>query len=182
MPPRTRKATAPPKAADTPPKDTASPKRRPPRPRGNHGQFVRALTTAERDARAAELKGENWTYDEIAKEVGYANKSSACRAVQRALKAAVVPAANALRIREFARLELLWEALEPGIEAGDVKAITEARKISESLRRLFDLDGAIEAGQVDDEEKSSIEQLLAEANRIVDGEQAKIYRSANAGG
>lgn len=147
-------------------------------PRGNHGKFVRALTTAERDAEAARLKAEHFTYQEIATTLGFANKSGACRAVQRALKATVVPAANALRLREFARLELLWEALETGVEAGDTKSITEARKVSESLRRLFDLDGAIETDEVEEQERTAIDQLLAEASKIVDREQAKIYGGA----
>lgn len=168
MPPRTRKTASSPKDA----KATNA------RPRGNHGQFARALTTAERDAEAARLKEQHHTYQEIADLLGFANKSGACRAVQRALKAAVVPAANALRLREFARLELLWEALEPGVEAGDVKAITEARKVSESLRNLFDLNGAIESDQVDETERTAIDALLAEANEIVDSEQAKIYGGA----
>lgn len=177
MPPRTRK-TAAPAPQDVPQPAPASRKASNARPRGNHGKFVRALTTAERDAEAARLKGENWTFQEIATELGFANKSGACRAVQRALKAAVVPAANALRLRSFARLELLWEALEPAVEVGDVKAITEARKIEESLRRLFDLDGAIESEEVEEEERTAIDALLAEASKIVDQEQAKIYGGA----
>lgn len=149
------------------------------RPRAGHGKFTRSITTAERDAAAARLKAENWTYQQIAEELGFADKSGACRAVQRALKAATVPAANALRLREFARLELLWESLEPAIEAGDVKAITEARKISESLRRLFDLDGPADPTEPDDAERNAVDKLLAEAWRIVENEQAKIYRSAH---
>lgn len=147
-------------------------------PRGVHGKFVRKLSTAETDGRAAALKEQQFTYEEIAEQLGMADKSMAFRAVQRALRAAVVPAANAMRIREFARLEYLWECLQPGIEAGDTKSITEGRKISESLRRLFDLDGAIETEPVDEAERTAIDALLAEASKIVDQEQAKIYGSA----
>lgn len=164
MPPRTRKTTSAPQDA-------------PERPRAGNGRFTRAITTAERDGEAARLKAEGWTYKEIAEQLGYASKGSACRAVQRALKAAVVPAAGALRLREFARLELLWESLEPGIEAGDVKAITEARKISESLRRLFDLDGAPETGEVEETERTAIDKLLADVEAWNRQEQAKIYGS-----
>lgn len=150
-------------------------------PRGKHGQFTRKISTAERDGNAARLKADGRTYQEIADELGLATRGAACRAVQRALDAAVVPAARLLRMREFARLELLWEALEPSIEAGDVRAITEARKISESLRRLFDLDGPAEdQAPTTVAEQTAIDMLLAEADAFMKSEQAKIY--GNGGG
>lgn len=145
-------------------------------PRGKHGQFARKISTAERDGNAARLKADGRTYQEIADELGFATRGAACRAVQRALDAAVVPAARLLRMREFARLELLWEALEPGVEAGDVKSITEARKVSESLRRLFDLDGPAEdQAPTTDAEQTAIDKMLADADAFLQSEQAKIY-------
>lgn len=44
---------------------------------------------SQRDADAARYRAEGWTYQRIANEVGFANPSSAHKAVQRALKACV---------------------------------------------------------------------------------------------
>lgn len=41
---------------------------------------------------------------------------------------------------EVTRLDMLYQALQPGIEQGLISAITEARRISESKRLLLDLD------------------------------------------
>lgn len=173
MPPRARKTTA---AGSAAPTDAGARSQ----PRGNHGKYARSIDTAERDGQAARLKADGLTYTQIGDELGI-DRSAAFRAVQRALHAAVVPAANLLRTREFARLEYLWECLLPGIEAGDTKSITEGRKVSESLRKLFDLDGPQDAADddVDEHERSAIEKMLAEVDAYVAEEQAKIYRAGN---
>lgn len=143
-------------------------------PRGNHGQFARSIDTAEQDGKAAALKAQNWTYQQIGDELGI-SRSSAYRAVERALNAAVVPGAQALRIRAFARFEYLWECLLPAIEAGDEKAIAEGRKVTEALAKLFRLGELELPAEVDERERTAVDALLAEANEIVQREQAKIY-------
>ncbi|MFD4763135.1 hypothetical protein ACFWOJ_31080 [Streptomyces sp. NPDC058439] len=55
------------------------------RPHGGDGQFVRSLTTAQRDAAAAELRSKGWTYPRIATEFGYGHRADPCNAVQRVL-------------------------------------------------------------------------------------------------
>lgn len=142
--------------------------------RGNHGQFARNIETAEQDGKAAALKAQNWTYQQIGDELGL-SRSGAFRAVERALNAAVVPGAQALRLRAFARYEYLWECLLPGIEAGDEKAVAEGRKVTEALAKLFRLGELELPAEVDERERSAVDALLAEASKIVETEQAKIY-------
>lgn len=149
-------------------------------PRGVHNQFERTLTTVERDTEAARLRDEErLTYREIAERLGFASPGSAHHAAQRAIRSVPVAVVKTLRAREFARLEYLWEALQEGIDAGDVQAVTEGRKISESLRRLFALDGAVEPEGDDEKEASEIAKMLADADAFLKAEQAKIYRSGS---
>lgn len=76
---------------------------------GGDGKFVSTPESAERDARAARLRGKGWSYDRIGKEMGYADGSGAYRAVQRALRAIQQEAADEVRQIELARLDALWE-------------------------------------------------------------------------
>lgn len=143
--------------------------------RDRNARFQRSITTVERDTEAARLLEQGLSYDEIAEELGFASRGNAYRAVQRVLRDVPVKAVSQLRAREFARLELMWESLMPGIETGDVPSINAGRKVCESMRRLFDLDGQpleIEPTGAGD---SEMEQLVREAEQIVAGEMRKIY-------
>lgn len=111
--------------------------------RGRDGKFTKTLEGAERDAEAARLRGAGHSFTAIAQRLGYADSSGACKAYRRALAAAPAEAVAELRALESARLDQLLVKLQPGIEDGDTKAISEARKISESRRRLHGLDGAV---------------------------------------
>lgn len=111
--------------------------------RGRKGQFVRTVESAERDAQAARLRSQGHGLREIAEQLGYADTSGASRAITRALQAIPAAAVAELRTLESERLDQLLLKLQDGIEAGDTKAIAEARKVSESRRRLHGLDGAV---------------------------------------
>jgi hypothetical protein len=111
--------------------------------RGRNGRFVRTEETAERDAKALRLRAQGLSVKEIAARLEFAEPSSASKAISRALAAVPAEAAAELRAVEAVRLDALLAQLQPGIEEGDAKAITEARKISESRRRLFGLDGPV---------------------------------------
>lgn len=54
------------------------------RTRNGHGSFERSIESVRRDARAAELRAENWTLQQIADELGYTDKSNVRAAIQRA--------------------------------------------------------------------------------------------------
>src|SRR4051812_41728374 len=65
--------------------------------RGGDGRFERKYGDAERDADAAHLRAEGKTYQAIADALGYGDRSTARKAVQRALLAIVQEAGDELR-------------------------------------------------------------------------------------
>ncbi|MFJ2000269.1 hypothetical protein [Streptomyces chartreusis] len=79
------------------------------RQRNSAGRFERSIETAQRDARAAELRAEDWTYQQIADELGWADKSDARKAVRRAMREIVQGPAEKLLAIHMERLETLYE-------------------------------------------------------------------------
>jgi hypothetical protein len=146
----------------TPDQPPAGSPRPPPPVRGGDGKFTPSIDTAEYDARAARLRVKGYTYQQIADELGYADKSGALYAVRRALEAAPREAgAEALQV-ELDRLDRLvragdavldrvhlainkdgvvcWEG-EPLIDdAPTIAALTALMRLSESRRKLLGLD------------------------------------------
>lgn len=141
----------------------------------NHvsGRYVRTPETAARDAEAARLHGNGWTYQEIANHFGWTHKSSAMDAVNRGIRDAAAPA-KGVRDRRERELAFLWEsALEilnnhhvvvsngkvieiNGTPLQDdhprLQAIEQLRKINESRRKLDGIDApsrvSVEAEQL----------------------------------
>jgi hypothetical protein len=131
--------------------------------RDGKGRYIRTPETAERDARAAQLRAEGWKLQDIANELGYTDKSNARQAIQRALREIVQGPAEALIQQEAARLDSLYEEAldvlhrdhvmvshghivkgEDGNPLPDhgpkLAAIDRLVKVRESYRRLFGLD------------------------------------------
>jgi regulator of protease activity HflC (stomatin/prohibitin superfamily) len=127
------------------------------------GKYVRTPETAERDARAAALRAEGRTLQQIADELGFAAKSSARAAIRRALREIVRGPAEQLIAMEAERLDTLYEeALEvlqrthatvshgkvikdddgnPLLDDGPkLAAIDRLVKVRESYRKLLGLD------------------------------------------
>ncbi len=94
---------------------------------------------AWRKARAVELAIAGRTYDQIAAEVGYANRGTAYKVVQAALGARTVAGVDALRSVESARLDALQASLWPAAMAGDVSAVQAIVKIVVQRWRLLGL-------------------------------------------
>lgn len=138
------------------------------------GSFVRTIENAEQDTQAARLRATGMSHAQIARVLGYADESGARRAVQRALAAVPVEAVEELRTLEAARLDHLLERLAGGIDAGDVPAIESARKISESRRRLFGLDGPIQINMTETTQADlAMQDMLNEARAKAAAERAK---------
>lgn len=78
--------------------------------RSGHGQYIRTPETAARDAQAAELRAQGWTFKRIAEELGYADRSGARLAIRRALTDIVKGPAEKLLAIHMERLETLYEA------------------------------------------------------------------------
>lgn len=97
-----------------------------------------------RKARSVELVLQGHTYEQVAAEVGYANRGTAWRAVSRALAERMEQGVEELRTVEAARLNYLQTKLLDRIEIGDVPAINAAVRIIMARARLFGLDKASE--------------------------------------
>ena len=73
--------------------------------RDSSGRYRRTITTAQRDAHAAQMHADGASYREIADELGYSSKHTAIQAVRRAIKDVVQgPAEEVLKLHT-ARLE-----------------------------------------------------------------------------
>jgi hypothetical protein len=72
------------------------------------GRFIRVLSSVERDAEAAKLRARGHTYDQIATELGYSDRSNARDGVMRCLDATVAEPAAEVRKIELDRLDYLW--------------------------------------------------------------------------
>lgn len=98
-----------------------------------------AASAREREARALDLRLLGYSYDRIAREIGYAHRSAARKAVDRALKAIPREAALELRQIELERLDLLQRPLAPQIVRGHLPSIDRMLKIMDHRAKLLGL-------------------------------------------
>jgi hypothetical protein len=105
------------------------------------GKFSRTspakVADAVRRAKALELRLAGRTFDEIAAELDYADRTTAYRAVERALTGLGRHDAEQLRDLDLARLERLFAAVWPAASAGELDAVDRALKIIERRGRIL---------------------------------------------
>ena len=99
-----------------------------------------AALQLDRQARAVELAIAGWSYDAIARELGYATRSGAWKAVQRALQDRVAHGVDELRELELARLEQLHHAHWAAALHGDHKSATVVLRAMDKRIRLMGLE------------------------------------------
>lgn len=110
--------------------------------RGGNGRYIRAADSRKRDHRAAELRGQGWSYQRIADELGFASKGHACNAVMRAY--AEIPSeasehAKALDLERIDRLiEKAWE-----IMLRDHVTVSQGRVVGKVVGVERDENGAV---------------------------------------
>ncbi|GAA3267772.1 hypothetical protein [Streptomyces lavendulae] len=125
--------------------------------------------TAERRAKAIRMKINGSTYTEIADELGYSSRGSACSDVRRALEKHVIEeglAVEAWRELELARLDILQKAIWPEAMEGSPRAIETALKILDRRAKLLGLDSAIKLEVLTiDALDAQIQRLEAELGR-----------------
>jgi hypothetical protein len=97
-----------------------------------------APDTAERYRRVVDLKKAGLTYDQIAAEVGYADRSGAKHALDAALERWGTDSVGSLRMVQNEQLDDLWRRVFAAIAQGDLTQIDRALKI---LKRRADLWG-----------------------------------------
>lgn len=110
------------------------------------GTTTRDVNAAMRAASAMKMRAEQrLTYEEIARQCGYADRRSCHKAVQRELERTVVTNANELRREELAQLEYLqYECLkrlrDTRYEKSMLFAVDRILQISERRAKLLGLD------------------------------------------
>lgn len=89
--------------------------------------------------RGLELAALGRSYEEIARELGYANRSGAWKLLSSALKAHVAEDVEDFRAMAIARLDALLFAAWRRIEQGDLNAINTATRVVMMQARLYGL-------------------------------------------
>lgn len=157
------------------------------RVRDGRKRFTRGLEDAERRAEAARLRGKGWTYAQIAEELGYADRASACNAVKQVLQETAQDAGDEFRAVKREQLRMLTEATwkilerehilvsngrvvsldgEPLKDPGPaLNAVSILLRINESERKLEGADEparvSVEAQQIGAEIANLLDQLAA---------------------
>lgn len=132
-----------------------------------------ASATAKRETKALELRAEGRGFDEIARELGYANRGSAWKAYKRALDA-TGPVGRTMtdeeqRQLELHRLDLLLKAVWPAASRGDLGAVREAKRLHDARVRLLGLSiaaGRTTRGFSDDEGDGDTEGTVVGPDRL----------------
>lgn len=106
--------------------------------------------------RVLELFDQGLSKAEIARQIGYRNRTQACRMVDRIMKEEMVGAGrDRLRVIHFGRLEAMWASVEAEVIKEDGSPVDE-RKVAAALRilereaRLTGIDRPAAVGQDED--------------------------------
>ena len=130
--------------------------------------------TAERDAEVWKLYIQGLTLRQIGQRLGI-HHTTALDIINRGVAEVRDPLIHEVRRVADERWHLLWSKLQPAVEAGDVAAIEVGRKLLESWRKMYGIDGPIsiqitETSNADD----TVQRLIAEAEAVIAAEEAKI--------
>ncbi|WDH77914.1 hypothetical protein PTQ19_10310 [Microbacterium esteraromaticum] len=99
----------------------------------------RRATAAEKRKQALDLRRAGWGYQEIADEVGWANKGTAHTQVQKAIKEITRESATELLELELSRLDDMFAGLYEAARGGDNYSVDRALKIMDQRARLLGL-------------------------------------------
>lgn len=114
-------------------------------PKRNSAAWRTAVRIKEQQALDLHLAGV--TFDRIAEQLGYQGRGQAWRAVHRLLARNESEGVEHLKASKGAQLDRLMVAIMPAALRGEPKAVSEARRLNESYRRLFGLDSPIKVEQ-----------------------------------
>lgn len=98
------------------------------------------LVAADRTVSAMRLRQAGYTFDQIARALGYSNRSGAWHAVQAGLTHTLREPAEDLRQIELERLDEMHEGLWAKAIAGDLKAVDGVLAVMRRRSRLLGLD------------------------------------------
>ena len=95
---------------------------------------------AERYRRVVDLKKAGLTYDQIATELGYADRSGAKRALDSAIDRWGAESIESLRIVQNEQIDDLWRRVLTAILEGDLSQVPTAIRLMKRRAELFGLD------------------------------------------
>jgi hypothetical protein len=103
----------------------------------------RAVREAARAARAVKLRCEGLTLDQIATKLGYSNRSSAFKAIERSLRENTAENVEQLRQVEGRRLDELEAVYRPKAMRGDLDAAKLLVAVGDRRAKLFGLNAPV---------------------------------------
>jgi len=98
------------------------------------------MGAVEQQRQALELRKAGASFEDIARQLGYASKSGAYKAVTTALRATIQQPADELRALEAARLDAMLLGIYADARKGNVLKIDRVLKIMARRADLFGLD------------------------------------------
>jgi hypothetical protein len=98
------------------------------------------INKREKSVRALELRKAGVSYEMIAQQLGYSNRTSAHRAVSRLLDATEKEVVTDLREMELRRLDDLFRSMYPVALKGNFQAVDRCLKIMERRSKITGLD------------------------------------------
>lgn len=110
--------------------------------RGGNGRYIRAADSRKRDHRAAELRGQGWSYQRIADELGFASKGHACNAVMRAYAEIPSEASEHAKALDLERIDRLIEQAW-AVMLRDHVTVSHGRVVGKQVGWQRDDDGQI---------------------------------------
>lgn len=110
-----------------------------PSPRKGKNRTEITLTVQQKRAKALDLKILGYSYERIAQEVGWKDRSGAARAVKAALASIPADQVKELRQIELLRLDLAQRQIMPGVVRADLGSIDRLLKIMDLRARLVGL-------------------------------------------
>lgn len=134
--------------------------------------LAQRAATAERRKKAINLALLGASWDQIAEQLGYADRGSAHKDVQRSLEQNLKEgSANGELLRELNRLRLerlLLVALKDAL-AGDIKAVEASRRLIESINKMYNIGTTMRVEHITidqvDAEIAALQERLAENDR-----------------
>lgn len=100
----------------------------------------KTLAGRERQRQALQLRTAGYSFDQIAEQLGYADRASAYNAVRQVMQRNEAVDVEERRLTEDARMDALTRAVWPSALRGDPRAVLAAVEISKQRRKLWGID------------------------------------------
>lgn len=130
--------------------------------KGESKSSPRIITATEKQRQALEMRKAGKSFDIIAENLGYRDRSGAYRAIARALRKTIQQPAEEVRTLEVERLDAMLQAMWTQAKSGNQGAIDRVLRIMERRAKLLGLDAPTKSEIRISELDAAIEQGLAQ--------------------